>query len=79
MKTKESLESMEVDNYNTYLYAHGGHIGHVTLIIYKHCSTSLILNLASIGQGVSEREIFENVGLRADNGCPPSTQVRFKD
>ena len=42
---KESLESMEVDNYNTYLYAHGGHIGHVTLIIYKHIGFSFLYKL----------------------------------
>ena len=48
------------------IYSHGGHLGHVTLTIYinfhcpsYHCST---LNLALIGQAVSEQMMFEYYG-----------------
>ena len=44
------------------IYSHGGHLGHVTLTIFiKYCSSiprTLILNLALIGQVVTEKNKF---------------------
>ena len=45
------------------MYWHGSHLGHVTWIIYKHVGSHFLkmlpLNLALIGQAVSEKKIFE--------------------
>ena len=55
------------------IYGHGGHLVHVTWIIYVHIGFPFIgcfiLNLALIGQAVSEKKIFEYYGhIRASWG-----------
>ena len=51
------------------IYGHGGHLGHVTWIIYIHIGSPFLkmlhINLALIGQVVSEK-IFEIVDGRTD-------------
>ena len=48
------------------IYERGGHLGHVTCIIYIYFLSSfprrLHINLALIGQAVIEKKIFENGG-----------------
>ena len=58
------------------IYGHGGHLGHVTWIIYiNFCSPflrMLHMNLALIGPAVSEEKIFEIVDDgRTDDGRTP--------
>ena len=48
------------------IYSHGGHLGHVTLTIYKyfhfHFLICLTLSLALIGRAVSRKKMFEYFG-----------------
>ena len=48
------------------IYGHGGHLGHVTLIIYVYIGSPsyrcFISNLALIGKVVSEKKIFGYYG-----------------
>ena len=41
------------------IYSHGSHLGHVTLTIYIHFHSMLLIKFGLIGQAVSEKTIFE--------------------
>ena len=54
------------------IYGHGGHRGHVTQMSRTKYRSAyprrLHINLALIGQAVSEKKIFEHCGRRTDAG-----------
>ena len=60
------------------IYGHGGHLGYVTWTIYINFRSPfprwLHINLALIGQAVSEEKMFENV----DDGRTPDPWVSYK-
>ena len=73
------------------IYGHGGHLGHVTWTIYINFRSpwasqgGSTLNLALIGQVVSEENMFENVNGRTDDdygrrihGYPISSPVSLR-
>ena len=45
------------------MYGHGGHLGHVTWIIYIHIGP-LPIDASLIGKAVLEKKIFEKCGRR---------------
>ena len=60
------------------IYSHGGHLGHVTWTIYINFRSPFLrmlhINLALIGQTVSEEKIFEIV----DDGDDDRAWVYYK-